>query len=110
MIQLRPYQTTIVGEARAQYAAGKTAVLVVSPTGSGKTYTFAHIAEAAASRGNRVLILEHRKELIRQASLSLGSLEAGHRIVAPRFILQHRSLAEPRPRREPGETDRLAVA
>lgn len=56
---------------------------MVSPTGSGKTYTYSAIAHGAAKKNTRVLILEHRKELLRQASCSLAALEVPHRIVAP---------------------------
>lgn len=48
-----------------------------------KTFTFAYIAEQAGARGNRVLIIAHRKELIRQASLSLAALGVHHQVVAP---------------------------
>lgn len=81
--QLRPYQEQGVADIRAQFAAGKKSVLYVLPTGGGKTVTYSHIAEQAGLRGNRVLILEHRKELIRQASLALGGLGVRHGIVAP---------------------------
>lgn len=47
------------------------------------TYTFVYIGSEAGKRGNPVLILEHRKELIRQASLSLASLGVMHQVVAP---------------------------
>lgn len=47
------------------------------------TFTFVYIAEQAAARGNRVLIVAHRKELIRQASLSLAALGVEHQVVAP---------------------------
>lgn len=81
--QLRPYQLEGVNGIRAQFAAGARSVLYVLPTGGGKTYTYSYIAEHAGARGNRVLILEHRKELIRQASLSLATLDVHHQIVAP---------------------------
>ena len=81
--KLRDYQQRGVEEIRGQYRDGKKAVLYVLPTGGGKTVTYAHIAEQAGAKGNRVLILEHRKELIRQASLASGGLGLHHRIVAP---------------------------
>jgi superfamily II DNA or RNA helicase len=42
-------------------------LLGVAPTGSGKTIIFAHIANARAQDGGRVLILAHRDELIEQS-------------------------------------------
>lgn len=81
--QLRPYQADALENIRAQFRDGRRSVLFVLPTGGGKTYTYSAIADGAARRGNRVLILEHRKELIRQASCSLASLGVKHQIVAP---------------------------
>ena len=82
-ILLRGYQMAGVSGIRAAFAAKNRAVLYVLPTGGGKTYTFVHIASEAGKKGNSVLILEHRKELIRQSSLSLASLGVFHQIVAP---------------------------
>lgn len=97
MISLRPYQEKGVAEIRAAFAgkdlpdithrAGHTgparSCLFVLPTGGGKTFTFAYITEQASAKGNRVLIVAHRKELIRQASLSLAALGVVHQVVAP---------------------------
>lgn len=80
---LRPYQLEGVTDIRAQFRSGARSVLYVLPTGGGKTYTYSYIAEHAGAKGNSVLILEHRKELIRQASLSLATLDVGHQIIAP---------------------------
>jgi superfamily II DNA or RNA helicase len=59
-MHLRPYQSQLVTEIRGQYQLGHKAVLAVLPTGGGKTVCFAHIAQAASIKGNRVLILVHR--------------------------------------------------
>lgn len=80
---LRPYQLDGVTEIRARFGGGAKSVLYVLPTGGGKTYTYSYIAEHAGAKGNSVLILEHRKELIRQASLSLATLDVRHQIIAP---------------------------
>jgi DNA repair protein RadD len=80
-MQLRPYQTQLVTEIRGQYQLGRKAVLAVLPTGGGKTVCFAHIAQAASVKGNRVLILVHRQELLDQASRAMpvphGVIAAG---------------------------------
>jgi len=68
---LRPYQQQLVTDIRLQYQLGKRSVLAVLPTGGGKTVCFAYIADAASRKGNRVLILVHRAELLDQASRSL---------------------------------------
>ena len=80
-ITLRPYQQELVDAIRLQYQLGKRSVLAVLSTGGGKTRIFSHIAEAASRKGNRVLILVHRAELLDQASRSLpfhhGLIAAG---------------------------------
>jgi len=70
-MNLRPYQQQLVTEIRGQYQLGHRSVLAVLPTGGGKTYIFSHIAQAAARKGNRVLILVHRAELLDQASRAM---------------------------------------
>ena len=42
--------------------------LIVMPTGAGKTVLFAKIAEEQIKRGDRVLVLAHRAELVDQAA------------------------------------------
>ena len=70
-MHLRPYQSQLVTEIRGQYQLGHKAVLAVLPTGGGKTVCFAHIAQAASVKGNRVLVLVHRQELLDQASRAM---------------------------------------
>jgi len=61
---LRPYQQQALEAVRASYAEGHRRVLVVMPTGTGKTVLFAEIARLA--RGP-VLVIAHREELVEQA-------------------------------------------
>jgi superfamily II DNA or RNA helicase len=82
MVSLRPFQASAVAEIRGAYMAGHRRVLFVLPTGGGKTYTFVHIAEQAAIRGNRVCILVHRQELVDQASRSLHAIGCNHGVIA----------------------------
>ncbi|MCK8785230.1 DEAD/DEAH box helicase [Roseomonas sp. NAR14] len=87
-VSLRDYQESVVWSARRAFLAAHRAVLVQLPTGAGKTRIFSHIAVEAVRRGNSVLILVHRKELLRQASEKLT--EAGvpeHGIIAPGHTL-----------------------
>jgi DNA repair protein RadD len=80
-MQLRPYQSQLVTEIRGQYQLGRKAVLAVLPTGGGKTVCFSYIAQAASVKGNRVLILVHRAELLDQASRSLSSMSVQHGLI-----------------------------
>ena len=66
-MELRPYQQ----EAReAVFKQWETVdrTLLVLPTGCGKTIVFARITEDCVRKGDRVLILAHRSELLEQAS------------------------------------------
>ena len=70
-MELRPYQQ----EARERIfqeweKVDKT--LLVLPTGCGKTIVFAKITEDCVRRGDRVLILAHRGELLEQAADKLA--------------------------------------
>jgi DNA repair protein RadD len=82
-IQLRPYQQQGVAQIREAFRQGHRAVLYVLSTGGGKTYTFSHIAQQAASKGNRIAVLVHRVELLEQASRSLATMGVRHGLIAP---------------------------
>ena len=79
---LRPYQTAAVQQIRDAFAQRHRSVLFVLPTGGGKTVLFSHITEQTAARGNRVCVLVHRQELLRQASASLHQMGVPHGLVA----------------------------
>ena len=83
MFALRPYQTDGVQALRAAYAQGALAPLYVLPTGGGKTVIFSYIAANAASRGTRVCILVHRRELLDQTSRALAEMQVPHGVIAP---------------------------
>ena len=80
-MNLRPYQQQLITDIRLQYQLGYKSVLAVLPTGGGKTVCFSYIAEQAAKKGNRVLVLVHRQELLDQASRAMtvphGRISAG---------------------------------
>jgi len=63
--------------------AGARAPLLVLPTGGGKTVVFSHVAASAAGMGRRVLVLVHRRELVRQSSAKLLDAGVEHGIIAP---------------------------
>lgn len=79
---LRDYQDGDVNNLRAAFKAGYQAPLYVLPTAGGKTIVFCHIAEAAERRGNKILILVHRKELLEQASDKLSEIGVEHGLIA----------------------------
>ena len=81
-IQLRDYQQKSVDEIRYAMQCGHRSVLFVLPTGGGKTVIFSYITESAAIKGNRVLILVHRQELVEQTSRTLADIGVDHGIIA----------------------------
>lgn len=66
-MQLRPYQQAAYDACFEKWKEFRK-ILMVLPTGAGKTIVFSHIAREEAERGRRVLIMAHRDELIRQAA------------------------------------------
>lgn len=84
-VSLRAYQEDAIEGVRNAFRAGHRAPLLVAPTGAGKTVMFGYIAGEASARNKRVLILAHRKELIRQASAKLNDAQIVHGIIAPGF-------------------------
>ena len=84
-MQLRPYQQQAITDLRLALRSGARAPLLVGATGMGKTVIFSAITAGAVERGRRVLILVHRRELIRQASAKLAQAGVSHGIVAAGF-------------------------
>lgn len=67
-MELRPYQKEARAAVFEQWEQGFKKTLVVLPTGCGKTIVFAKITEDCVRKGQRVLILAHRGELLDQAA------------------------------------------
>lgn len=82
MISLRDYQERAVEEIRKAFTAGRRRVLLVSPTGSGKTVMFAWVGAAVATKGKRVVVLVHRQELVKQVSAALTAMGVAHGRIA----------------------------
>ena len=80
-ISLRSYQQDAVDAIRAAYRNGKRAPLYVAPTGSGKTITFSYMAQASQAKGNRVIIMVHRQELIHQICVALSDFSIRYGII-----------------------------
>lgn len=85
MIQLRPYQKKAIAELRQKIKEGKRRLILCAPTGAGKTFIFSCMTKSAHDRGNSVLIVTDRIELMKQSGGSLNRLgvtpyeiKAGH--------------------------------
>ena len=79
--ELRPYQTHVIGRIWAAIEAGQRRILLAAPTAAGKTVIAGAIVADAAARGQRVLFLAHRRELITQASRKLHATAVDHGII-----------------------------
>jgi DNA repair protein RadD len=71
---LRPYQVAAVERTRGRTRQCRK-VLLVAPTGAGKTVIAAHIITRAHAKGRRVIFFAHRRELIHQTVRKL--IDAG---------------------------------
>lgn len=72
---LRPYQTDSIARLDDAIARGVRRIVVVAPTGSGKSVIAAQFVVREVRAGRRVLLLAHRRELIYQLVAKL--LDAG---------------------------------
>ncbi|MGW8178234.1 MAG: DEAD/DEAH box helicase family protein, partial [bacterium] len=70
---LRPYQEAMLGRIRSSIREGKRRLLIVSPTGSGKSYVIAHMLSEIGARFKTALVVSHRREIIYQLSDHLQS-------------------------------------
>ena len=84
-MKARPYQDKIKRDVYGAWGNGHRNVIVVSPTGSGKTFTFAQIVQE--HRGLSMTIA-HRQELVSQISKALARAEVIHNIIAPTKLVK----------------------
>jgi superfamily II DNA or RNA helicase len=79
-MQLRPYQLNAILNIREACRKAVKSILVVSPTGSGKSVVLAEIIRSAHDKGSTVLFLVHRRELLFQISERLNGMGISHGI------------------------------
>jgi len=78
---LRPYQTDVIAQIEKAIAAGEKRILLVAPTGSGKTVIAAEIIRRFMERYRPVLVLAHRLEIVNQTSKKLHGCGIRHGII-----------------------------
>lgn len=71
----REYQTEALTAVETRWQARKPRPAVILPTGAGKTIVFSMLASRCVSRGERVVILVHRDELVRQTVAKLHMVD-----------------------------------
>jgi DNA repair protein RadD len=85
MIELRPYQEEVIAEYERTVAAGQNRVILVAPTGAGKTLIASAIIRSAVASWRNVLVLAHRREIITHTSKKLHGFGISHGIIQAGF-------------------------
>src|SRR3954447_17883041 len=80
MTQLYPHQTTQINAVREALRVHR-AVLMQSPTGSGKTQIGTNAVKSATEKGNPVIWLAHRRELLEQTGKTFFNAGIPHSIM-----------------------------
>ena len=91
---LRPYQHKIIEETRALMRQGVKSILITSPTASGKTVLVAHMLKTAESRGLASFFIVHRRELVKQSTITFSAVGVRHGICAANFQEDKRPLVQ----------------
>lgn len=87
MIPLRPYQQTAQDETWAEWNAGNRNVMVVKPTGAGKSVLISDTVRKFTINRQQSLVMAHRRELVGQMSLHVARQGVRHRIIAPKQVV-----------------------
>jgi superfamily II DNA or RNA helicase len=80
-MELRPYQTGAIQDARAIVAAGKLRLIIYAPTGAGKTVVGIELIRGARRRCKRVVFIVNRVSLVGQTSRRLHQAGIAHGIL-----------------------------
>lgn len=80
-MKLRDYQHIAIEDVACSFKMRNDRVLLVSPTGSGKTVMFANIIQRAVNKGSTVFIIVHRVELVGQVSEKLSDAGVEHAFI-----------------------------
>lgn len=84
-MKLRDYQEAAIQGIRQSFSKGNKRVLLVSPTGSGKTVIFSYVAAGTSRNDKRVLIIAHRRELLKQISNALKTAGVKHAVLTSSY-------------------------
>lgn len=80
-MELRPFQQDIIDGVRASLKL-HNAVMLQSPTGSGKTIKSSFMVRSALAKGGRPWFIANRDYLVEQTSLTFNSMGISHGIIA----------------------------
>lgn len=80
-IELRDYQQNAFEQAREHIRNGKRHILIIAPTGSGKTVISSAIMEMTRDKGNRATFIVDRLSLVTQTSKVFDRYELRHGVI-----------------------------
>jgi superfamily II DNA or RNA helicase len=83
--ELRGYQLDVIARIEGEIVAGRRRICPVAPTGSGKTVIAADLIAKSTGRGEHVLFVAHRREIIQQSSRKLRDVGFDHGIIQAGF-------------------------
>lgn len=81
--QLRPYQQNAIDTIREKIAAGKKRILLVMPTGAGKTNLASEIVKLSTNKGKKSLFVAHKRKLVYQAHDRLAQFGINAGLIMP---------------------------
>jgi superfamily II DNA or RNA helicase len=81
MTALYPFQDDVLAKLDAAIAAGRRRIIIVAPTGSGKTVIASALIQRFAQNRQPSLMLAHRREIIQQTSTKLRGHGVAHGII-----------------------------
>jgi len=81
VLKLRDYQTETIDNIYHSIRQGHRSIMVQQPPRTGKTLIMAEIARRATAKGNRVLFVVHRKEIVDQARETFKNQSVNMRLV-----------------------------
>lgn len=79
--RLWPFQVELFDSTRASIRQGYRRILIVSPTGSGKSFTIGRFVIGAAANGKRVLFGVNRRSLVLAMSKDLDKIGVDHGVI-----------------------------
>jgi DNA repair protein RadD len=82
---LRPYQRDVIDQFHRRVDEGHRRIMLVAPTGSGKTVIGADIIRTKARAMRPVMVVAHRREIITQTSRKLYAANVAHGIIQAGF-------------------------
>lgn len=74
----RPYQSAAIAGARQAFRDGARSCVISMPTGTGKSLVFRSMADSAARKGGRSLMVVHGRELVEQGARHMQA--SGHSV------------------------------